>query len=114
MDLLVDYLLIRLHGVVVCEYETNFNSMWFIVDSNITNLCRCNRSAMLTYLHMHANASSCLLEREGKMTDIHISRPPTIVRVHKHTYISGRASLTYFQEYLPYMYTQVAVYWRVE
>ena len=38
-------LLRRLHGVVVWDYDTNFNANYFIISSEKTALCNCNRSA---------------------------------------------------------------------
>ena len=51
VGLLVDYLWVRLHGVIVREYETLFNANYFIINNKITALCSCNCSAVLTYLH---------------------------------------------------------------
>ena len=39
--LLADYVLIKLHGVVVYEYETIFNTN-FIINSKIAALCNWN------------------------------------------------------------------------
>ena len=40
-------LLRRLHGVVVWEYDTIFNTKYFIINSKITALFSHNRSAVL-------------------------------------------------------------------
>ena len=53
MVLLADYLLIRLHGVVVWEYETIFSIKYFMINNKITALCNRNRSAVLTYVYIH-------------------------------------------------------------
>ena len=78
-----DYLLIRLPGVIVWEYETIFNTKNF-KSNTITALCSRNRSAVLTYRYIHKHTSSCLLESED---DGHTHTNPWS-RVHKHTYIS--------------------------
>ena len=70
--LLVDHLLLRLHAVVVWEYETIFKTKYFIVNSKITTLCSCNRSGVVTYVYTHTHTSTCLLEREN---DTHIPIP---------------------------------------
>ena len=49
---------------------------------------------------MHAYTSSCLLERED---DSHIHSYHAGSRVHKHSYISGRASLKQFSEHFHYI-----------
>ena len=70
-----------------------------------------NHSALLTYIYTHTHARSYLLVSGMKMTDTHMhTLIPTLNRVHKHTYISERVSLTHFQECLPYIHTHVAVY----
>ena len=62
VGLLIDYLLIRLYGVVLREYETISNINYFIMNSKINALCSCNCSGALTYRYMHTHTSSCLLE----------------------------------------------------
>ena len=41
-----------LHDVVLWEYETIFNTKYFI-NIKITTLCYCNRSAVLTDTYKH-------------------------------------------------------------
>ena len=70
--LLVDYLLITLHGVDVLEYETLLKNTVLNSNSKITALYSCNRSAVLTYMYIHTHTSSCLLESYEKwQTYIH-------------------------------------------
>ena len=89
--LLADYLLIRLHGLGVWEYETIFNSKYFVINRKITVLCSRNHSAVLTYIYTEV----ALLESEDdRHTDIHTH---AWSRVHNHTGISWPASLKHFQ-----------------
>ena len=55
--LLTDYLVIRLHGVDVGEYETIFNTKYFIINSKITALCSRYRSAVLTYIYINTQVA---------------------------------------------------------
>ena len=99
-------LLIRLHGVLVVEYQKIINTKYFIINSKIAALWSCNRSVVLTYICIHTNTRSCLLEwRWDTQTDTHAWSP---AHIHKR-----RASLTHFHECLSYIH-KVAVYWRVE
>ena len=63
LELLADCLLIRLHVVVAWEYETIFNTEYFIINRKIIGLCSRNRSAVLTCTCIKTHSSSCLLER---------------------------------------------------
>ena len=113
IGLLADYSLIRLHGVVVWEYEIVFNTKHFIINSKITTLSSRNHSAVFTYIYIDTDTSSCLLVSEDdRHTYIHNTHSHAWCRVYSHTYISGRASLKQFQECLYYIQIQVVFYWR--
>ena len=64
--LLLNGLLIRLHDIVMWEYETIFNTKYFIINSKITALCNRNRLPVLTYIHTQV-AVYC----RGEMTETH-------------------------------------------
>ena len=52
VGLLLAYVLIRLLGVVVWEYETK---RYFKINSKIFALCSCNRSVVVTYIYIHTH-----------------------------------------------------------
>ena len=72
VGLLADYFLIRLHGVVVWEYDTIFNTKYFIINSKITALCNCKHSAMLAYIHTQVAVDGRVMMPD---THIHTSMP---------------------------------------
>ena len=106
---LADYLLVRLHGIVVWEYNTIFNTKHFIINSKITALYSRNRSAVLTYIYINTHTQVAAYWRV-KMTDTH-PYPRLISHTQTH-YISEHVSLKHYHEPLYYIHTQVAVYRR--
>ena len=107
----------RLHGVVVGESDTIFNTKYFIISSKITALCNRNRSAVLAciYIHTYIHISSCRRESDDdshRHTYTHPC-PPLILRVHKRTHTFGaRLYSTSRSASITHAHTQVAVYWR--
>ena len=68
--------LIRLHDAVVWEYETISNTKYFIISSKITTLCSRNRSAVPTYIYIHTQTTSFLLESDNdRHAHIHTTIP---------------------------------------
>ena len=55
VELLADCSLIKLHGIVARDYETIFNSKYFIINAKITALCNRGRSVVLTYIYIKAH-----------------------------------------------------------
>ena len=95
VELLADYLLIRLHCVFVWEYENILSTKHFVISSKITALCSRNRSAVLTYLYIHTLTSRCLLESED---DSHVyTHPykPFISRANPHIHLKALLSLAF-------------------
>ena len=87
--LLIISILLSRHGVVVGEYETIFNTKYFIIICKITALHSRNRSALLTYIHTYVT----LLESGVKMVHTGLHTPtPTLDCVHD-THASLGASL---------------------
>ena len=80
------------------ENKRLFNTKFFIINSKITDLCSCPRSAELIYIYIHAHASSCLLESGVKWhtpistlnrmhnTPIHLWAQSELKRRHTHTH----------------------------
>ena len=100
-------LLRRLHGVVVWEYDTIFNTKYFIINSKITALCNCKHSAMLAYIH----TSSCRQESDDAvLTHTHTHAYLwSYVAMHKRTRAYYRSSRS-----ATITHTQVAVCWRFD
>ena len=97
VGIFVNYLLIRLLGVVVWEYEMVFNTKNFIINSKIIVLCSCNRSVVLTYIYKPTCVSSCWLESEVKMIHTH-THPHThawlLAQSHIHLVMHSYITLT--------------------
>ena len=107
--LLADYLFIRLHGVAVWEYETIFNTKYFIINSKIIDLCSCNRTAVLTYTYIHTHThTQVAVYWRGESTNTH-THTHLRFRVHKHTCISGGVSFYHFH----YIHKHVGIYWKL-
>ena len=108
VGLLADYLLIRLHGVVVLEYETIFNTKYFIINGKTTALCSQNRSAVLTYI-----ATQVVVYWRVKMTFTYKHpHPPLFPRAQTHIHLGVLLFLA-FPGALPFIHRQVAIYWRL-
>ena len=89
--LLIDYLLIRLYGVVVWEYETIFNAKYFFINSKISAIYSCNPSAVLTCTCIFTQITAdWRIEWNDRRTHIHTSIPYSrLIVCTMHTHISG-------------------------
>ena len=110
VGLLADYLLIRLNGVVVWEYEIIFNTKYFIINSKLTALHSCNPSSVLnihiaTYIH-----TQVAVYWRVKIIDTH-PYPRLILRAQTNISFGEFLASSYVLECFHYIITQVAVYW---
>ena len=106
-------LLRRLSGVVVWEYNTIFNTKYFIINSEGTALCRSNCSAVLAFIYIHTYIhTQVAINGRVIMADTH-SPAHLWSYVSANTHTSGAQLLQHFQECFQYTHTQVAVYWRL-
>ena len=107
-------LLRRLYGVVIWEYNTIFNTKYFIISSKPVVLCNRNRSVVLAYIYLHTHTRSYRRESDDDRHAHTYTHPclPLILCVHKHTHTSQGSSFIALPGVLHDTHTQVAVCWR--